>query len=113
MKHARSTHARPPQLPANNPPRPPACRHATQIQYDTGLPAFTSPTEAVAYAARLIQRYSAARPLSAGLDERERGPADELLVLASCALVRAHLLEPAGAVHLLQVGAEAGSRPAR
>jgi hypothetical protein len=73
------------------------------------MPAFAAPAEALAYAARLMGRYSAARPLYSGLDERERGPADELVVLAAGALVRAHLLAPAGAVHLLQVGAGASN----
>lgn len=40
-------------------------------------------------ALELVELFSDALPLSRGLDERERGPADELLALCAAALVRA------------------------
>jgi hypothetical protein len=43
-----------------------------------------------------MQQYAAALPFYEGMDERERGPADELLWQAAAALVRASALQAAG-----------------
>lgn len=64
-----------------------------QIQADIGAPSFTDPAAAAQHAQQLMQLYAAALPLYQGLDERERGPADELLWQAAAALVTAASLE--------------------
>ncbi len=56
--------------------------------------------------------YAAAQLLYVGLDERERGPADELPALAAASLVTAAALcgtDTEAVPHLLQVGG--GARP--
>lgn len=58
-----------------------------------GATSFTDPAAAAAHAQQLLQLYAAALPLYAGLDERERGPADELLWQAAAALVTAATLQ--------------------
>jgi len=58
-----------------------------------GAPSFTDPAAAAVHAQQLLQLYAAALPLYAGLDERERGPADELLWQAAAALVTAATLQ--------------------
>lgn len=60
-----------------------------QIQSDLGAPSFSTPAAAAQHAQQLLQLYTAALPLYQGLDERERGPADELLWQAAAALVTA------------------------
>jgi N-terminal acetyltransferase B complex non-catalytic subunit len=60
-----------------------------QIQSDLGAPSFSTPAAAAQHAQQLLQLYAAALPLYQGLDERERGPADELLWQAAAALVAA------------------------
>ena len=75
-----------------------------QIESDLGLPAFADADAAAAHARELTRLYAASQHLSSGLDERERGPADELPVLAVTALVAARKLDPArGPLHLLRV----------
>jgi len=68
-----------------------------QLQADLGSPAFPDAAAALAHAVKLIQIYSSssAQPLYSGLDERERGPADELLWLAAAALMQAAALQQA------------------
>ncbi|WIA30679.1 hypothetical protein OEZ86_000751 [Tetradesmus obliquus] len=66
---------------------------ARQIHADLGGPAFDSPQAAAQHAQQLMALYAAALPHYEGLDERERGPADELLWLAAAALVKAAALE--------------------
>lgn len=82
---------------------------ARQIQADLGSPGFTDAAAAEAHAQRLLQGYAAALPFYEGMDERERGPADELLWQAAAALVQAAALQEgsssdgtAGMRHLLQ-----------
>jgi hypothetical protein len=65
----------------------------TQIHADLGGPTFDSPQAAAQHAFQLMALYAAALPHYEGLDERERGPADELLWLAAAALVKAAALE--------------------
>lgn len=60
-----------------------------QIQSDLGAPSFSTPAAAAQHAQQLLQLYAAALPFYQGLDERERGPADELLWQAAAALVAA------------------------
>jgi N-terminal acetyltransferase B complex non-catalytic subunit len=64
-----------------------------QIHADLGGPTFDSPEAAAQHAQQLMSLYAAALPHYEGLDERERGPADELLWLSAAALVRAAALE--------------------
>ncbi|KXZ48272.1 hypothetical protein GPECTOR_29g5 [Gonium pectorale] len=70
---------------------------AAQLLDDAGLPALRSEAEAMARSRELMQLFSTARPLQVGLDERERGAADELPVLAAAALVTAATLAPSDA----------------
>jgi N-terminal acetyltransferase B complex non-catalytic subunit len=65
---------------------------ALQIQADAGVPHFKAPDAAAQHAQGLLQMYAAALPLYQGMDERERGPADELLWQAAAALVAAATL---------------------
>jgi N-terminal acetyltransferase B complex non-catalytic subunit len=65
---------------------------ALQIQADAGVPHFTAADTAAQHAQQLLQMYAAALPLYQGMDERERGPADELLWQAAAALVAAATL---------------------
>jgi N-terminal acetyltransferase B complex non-catalytic subunit len=67
-------------------------RHV-QIHADLGGPTFDSPEAAAQHAQQLMALYAAAVPHYKGIDERERGPADELLWLAAAALVKAAALE--------------------
>ncbi|GIM01385.1 hypothetical protein Vretimale_6211 [Volvox reticuliferus] len=62
---------------------------AAQIRDDLGLPRLERCEEGVELSKELLELYSTAQPLQAGLDERERGAADELPVLAGAALVTA------------------------
>jgi N-terminal acetyltransferase B complex non-catalytic subunit len=64
-----------------------------QIHADLGGPTFDSPEAAAQHAQQLMALYAAALPHYEGLDERERGPADELLWLAADAIVKAAALE--------------------
>lgn len=64
-----------------------------QIQADIGAPSFSDPAAAAQHAQHLMQLYAAALPLYQGLDERERGPADELLWQAAAALVAAATMQ--------------------
>eukprot|EP00775_Hariotina_reticulata_P008203 gene8203-8394_t len=67
-----------------------------QTQADLGSPAFPNAAAALAHATELVKLYStSALPLYSGLDERERGPADELLWLAAAALMQAAALQQA------------------
>ncbi|KAF6259405.1 hypothetical protein COO60DRAFT_1626075 [Scenedesmus sp. NREL 46B-D3] len=66
---------------------------AMDIHADLGGPTLDSPAAAAQHAQQLMALYAAALPHYEGLDERERGPADELLWLAAAALVRAAALE--------------------
>ncbi|EFJ39524.1 hypothetical protein VOLCADRAFT_100863 [Volvox carteri f. nagariensis] len=59
---------------------------AAQIGDDLGLPRLESCEEGVELSRMLLELYGTAQPLQAGLDERERGAADELPVLAAAAL---------------------------
>ncbi|GFR48749.1 hypothetical protein Agub_g10707 [Astrephomene gubernaculifera] len=58
-----------------------------QIRDDCGLPRLDSTTAGVQLSREFLELYCTARPLQEGLDERERGAADELPVLAAAALV--------------------------
>ena len=53
-----------------------------------GLPDFRSPAAALEYAQGIMQLFAKAQPLYRGLDEKERGPADELPAIAAAALIR-------------------------
>lgn len=75
------------------PPLPHLC---AQVHADLGGPAFSDAAAAQAHAQRLLAQYAAVLPLSQGLDERERGPADELLWLAAAALMAASALQLRG-----------------
>ncbi|GLC46898.1 hypothetical protein PLESTB_001281700 [Pleodorina starrii] len=70
---------------------------AAQIRDDLGLPRLGSCEEGVQLAGELLELYGTAQPLQIGLDERERGAADELPVLAAAALVSAAALAPSDA----------------
>lgn len=65
---------------------------AAQIRDDLGRPTLTSCHMAVQSAVQLLDLYGTARPLQEGLDERERGAADELPCLAAASLVTAAVL---------------------
>ena len=55
----------------------------------------------------LMADFAASQPVYIGLDERERGPADELPALAAAGLVTAASLadsDRVAVVHLIQVG---------
>ncbi|KAG2494621.1 hypothetical protein HYH03_007140 [Edaphochlamys debaryana] len=67
---------------------------AAQVRDDCGLPRFPSAAAAVAEAGALLATFRQAQPLQEGLDERERGAADELPPLAAAALVTAAALAP-------------------
>ena len=60
-----------------------------QIQHWLGLPKFETAEQAEDHAAQLVQLFAASQPLVADLDAKERGHADELLVLAAAALTSA------------------------
>lgn len=53
------------------------------------LPVLSDTGEALAHAQEIMDVYCKALPLSKGLDEKERGPADELPVVAAAGLIRA------------------------
>ena len=75
----------------------------TQIEEDLGLPVYEDSEAAVAHARQLARLYADALPLCEGLDDKDRGPADELIPLAVAALVAAwRLSDRAQPVHLLQ-----------
>ncbi|GAX81564.1 hypothetical protein CEUSTIGMA_g8992.t1 [Chlamydomonas eustigma] len=57
------------------------------IMDDLGLPVISTYKDAVQYAELLMQDYARAQSLYVDLDERERGPGDELPVLAASALI--------------------------
>eukprot|EP00798_Chlamydomonas_sp_ICE-L_P022020 gene22020-29080_t len=79
------------------------CAH--QLLDDLGMPLFSTASSAVEHAVSLMQRYVAVQPLYKGLDDRERGPADELPVLAAGSLATAASLATsngAAVPHLLQ-----------
>jgi N-terminal acetyltransferase B complex non-catalytic subunit len=61
-----------------------------QIQWELGLPEHVKPADAVSYAQHLMQRHASVQHLYAGLDQRERGPSDELITLAAGYLIRAY-----------------------
>ncbi len=67
---------------------------AAQIRDDLGRPTLTSCPMAVQSAVQLLDLYGTARPLQEGLDERERGAADELPCLAAASLITAAALSP-------------------
>ncbi|KAK9804253.1 hypothetical protein WJX72_003568 [[Myrmecia] bisecta] len=76
---------------------------AYQLEHDLGLPDFATAGEAEAHALRLVALHRSALPLTANLDEKERGPADEALALAANSLLRAIALEqPAGNATVLR-----------
>ncbi|GLI65101.1 hypothetical protein VaNZ11_008542 [Volvox africanus] len=62
---------------------------AAQIRDDLGLPRLERCGEGVELSKELLDLYGTAQPLQAGLDERERGAADELPALAGAALMTA------------------------
>ena len=75
-----------------------------QIENDAGLPVFGNSEEAVARAAELMTLYRACKHLYENTDEKDRGPADDLPVLAVSALVAAFKLKSSRQPkHLLQV----------
>ena len=75
-----------------------------QIERDAGLPKYQNPTEAMERAVSLMSLFRASQHLYAGVDAKDRGPADELPVLAADALVAAWKLDRSGKpTHLLQV----------
>ena len=53
------------------------------------MPIFETSDQAEQYAGELVQLFAASQPQVAGLDAKERGHADELLVLAAAALISA------------------------
>ncbi|KAK9867602.1 hypothetical protein WJX84_007687 [Apatococcus fuscideae] len=63
------------------------CFH--QVQHWLGMPIFETSDQAEQYAGELVQLFAASQPQVAGLDAKERGHADELLVLAAAALISA------------------------
>ncbi|KAK9835553.1 hypothetical protein WJX74_002846 [Apatococcus lobatus] len=72
------------------------CFH--QIQQWLGLPLFKSVQQAEEYASSLVHLYAVSQPLVADLEAKERGHADELLVLAASGLITAGKeLESSGA----------------
>lgn len=85
-----------------------ACGHvraggcAAQIENDLGLPEFRTAEEAQAHALQVMEVYRQSLPLISGLDEKERGLADELLPLCAWALVTASCLS-GSPLPLLQV----------
>ena len=54
-----------------------------QLLDDMGMPHLGPHAEGTAHAVMLMERYMAVQPMYEGLDDRERGPADELPVLAA------------------------------
>ena len=77
---------------------------ALQIERDAGLSKYQNSTEAVERAASLMSLFRASQHLYVGVDAKDRGPADELPVLAADALVAAWKLDRSGSPkHLLQV----------
>ena len=64
-------------------------RHLLQIQWELGLPEHVTPADAVNYAQHLMELHASVQHLYAGLDQRERGPSDELITLAAGYLIRA------------------------
>ena len=78
---------------------------ALQIETDAGLPAFGTSEGAVLRAEELMTLYMACSHLYEGTDEKDRGPADDLPVLAVSALVAAWRLDASKKPkYLLQVG---------
>lgn len=76
-----------------------------------GLPAFSDAESAVAHALQLGRLFFAAQHLYAELDEKERGPADELPAIAAADLVAAWKLD-GSSTHLLQVSLKPVWNPA-
>ncbi len=75
-----------------------------QIECDAGLPSFQTSEDAAARAAKFIAYFKASQHLYEGTDEKDRGPADDLPVLAISALVAAWKLDSSRQPkHLLQV----------
>lgn len=75
-----------------------------QIESDAGLPEFATSEEAVEQAAKLMTLFKACQHLYEKTDEKDRGPADDLPVLAVSALVAAWKLDSTKQPkHLLQV----------
>lgn len=60
-----------------------------QVESDMGLPKFESSAAALDHAKRVMKLFGQTRHLYSSLDEKERGPADELPIVASTALIRA------------------------
>ena len=60
-----------------------------QVQHWLGLPKFETTEQAEEHAAQLVQLFAASQPLVTELDAKERGHADELLVLAAASLLSA------------------------
>ena len=63
-----------------------ACLALVQILRDLG-PALLTPAEAWQFAQRLLGLYHRALPLYEGLDPKDKGPADDLIVLAAEAVL--------------------------
>jgi N-terminal acetyltransferase B complex non-catalytic subunit len=62
---------------------------SSQVVEDLGGPLFATKEDALAYSKKLMRTYAWSEPLYMGLDSRERGPADELPVLAANAIIAA------------------------
>lgn len=77
-----------------------------QIESEAGLPDFEEAATAVEHAAEVMRVFAASAHLYEGLDEKERGPADELPYIVTAALVAAWKLDASRSLkHLLQVSA--------
>ena len=75
-----------------------------QIERDAGLLSFENHAKAMERAGSLMSLFRASQHLYAGVDAKDRGPADELPVLAADILVAAWKLDRSGSPeHLLQV----------
>lgn len=60
-----------------------------QIENDLGLPEFKSAAEAEFHAAAIVRLFQSSLPLSKGIDEKDRGPADDVIPLAVASLLAA------------------------
>lgn len=78
------------------------CGCGAQIENDLGLPEFRTAEEAQVHALQVMEVYRQSLPLISGLDEKERGLADELLPLCAWALVTGSCLS-GSPLPLLQV----------
>ena len=66
---------------------------ALQIESEAGLPSFGFSQEAVDRAVALMALFNSCQHLYAHTDEKDRGPADDLPVLAVSALIAAWKLD--------------------